>query len=196
MLDSALMEWLVRHRWEEANFEKALPAARRLTAPEVEEKWRQMGWGLLGYTLQKLGKGAEAATAYVKGLQMESRTIEVVNGALFVGEYHTAEKQYDLAIKDYEATAAIASEVGMLDVQAKAYHGLGAVSELMENWDDAARFFMSVAVLFDDPSLSAESLFRAAQAFDKLGKTKEQKQALAELAERYPDSEWQKRAGQ
>ena len=195
ILDPALLDWLVRHRWEEKAYERALPAARRLTAVDVEEKWRQMGWGLLGLTLEKLGKDKEAAMAYLKGLEMGSRTEEVVHGALFVGHYHFKEKQYDAAIKDYESTAAIASEVGMLEVQVKAYYGLGIVGEATENWEDASRYFMSVAVLFDDPMLSPESLYRAASAFEKLGRTKEQNQAIKELAERYPNSEWATKDG-
>ena len=194
LLDPSLIEWLVRHRWQNEDYGQALPAAKRLTADGVEEKWRQMGWGLLGFSLEKLGKGAEAAQAYSSGLEMESRTPEVVEGALFVGQYHMDQKQYDDATQDFEATAAIASEVGMLDIQARAYFALGEVSERKGNWEDASRFFMSVAVLFDDPKLSPHSLFRAAEAFAKHNKPKEQKQALRELAERYPTSDWAKKA--
>ena len=49
---------------------------------------------------------------------------------------------------------------------------------------------MSVAVLFDDPSLVPECLREAADAFGQLGRREDHDKALRELLERYPESKW------
>ena len=52
---------------------------------------------------------------------------------------------------------------------------------------------MSVAVLFEDPALTPECLYRAAEAFGKQGRAGERESTLAELKRRYPDSPWAKK---
>ena len=61
------------------------------------------------------------------------------------------------------------------------------------NLDGAARHFLSVAVLFDDPVLVPECLDEAAEAFAKVGRKDESDKVVKELLERYPDSEWAKK---
>ena len=51
---------------------------------------------------------------------------------------------------------------------------------------------MSVAVLFDDPQWTPQSLYRAGRLFGQLGKKAEQTSAWKELKARYPDSSFAK----
>jgi TolA-binding protein len=193
-MEPGLLEWLVRHRIEQKKYAEAIPPARRLTSLAMEDKWKNVGWGLLGLALEKNSQPDEAIVAYREGIKMESMTDEVVDGAIFVGEHLFAAKAYADAIAALEAAADYASRANRPGLQARAYYLLGQTHEAAGHLGDAARFYMSVAVLYDDPALSPECLYRAAAMFGKLGNAKEQKQALKELAERYADSEWQKKA--
>lgn len=73
-------------------------------------------------------------------------------------------------------------------MRARAYFGLAETAEAAGQFDKAARHFMSVAVLYDDPHWTPQSLYRASQLFGKLGKKAEQESTRRELLQRYPDS--------
>ena len=75
-------------------------------------------------------------------------------------------------------------------MRARSYFGLGQAAAARDRSEEAARYFMSVAVLYDDPELTPEALYRAAEAFQKLGRAGDRDKALAELRQRYPQSSW------
>ena len=77
-------------------------------------------------------------------------------------------------------------------MRARAYFGLGEAAEALGQADKAARHFLSVAVLFDDPEWTPHSLFRAGRLYDGLGKQKERDSAWRELRARYAESSFAK----
>ena len=58
----------------------------------------------------------------------------------------------------------------------------------------AAKYFMSVALLFNARELVPEALYRAGMLYNKTGNTTAATQALAELQADYADSPWAKKA--
>ncbi len=96
--------------------------------------------------------------------------------------------RHEKAEARYAAAAQSATGEESLDLRARAYFGLGEVAEAAGQPDQAARHFMSVAVLFDDPEWTPNSLFRAGQLFGRIDKKPEQASAWKELRERYPES--------
>ena len=96
------------------------------------------------------------------------------------------------AAERYAAAAEAASGDDALDLRARAYFGLGESAEAAGQAEKAARHFLSVAVLFDDPEWTPHSLFRAGQLFDQLGQPAERDSAWRELRQRYPDSSFAK----
>ena len=83
-------------------------------------------------------------------------------------------------------TSASAAGDDAVDLRARAYFGLGESAEALGQADKAARHFLSVAVLFDDPVVTPEALRLAADSLRKLGRAAEADKALAELKTRYP----------
>ncbi len=63
---------------------------------------------------------------------------------------------------------------------------LGDLHVGMKQYHDAGRYYMSVAVLYDDPNITPEALDRAAAAFDACGRTGDAVQARRELDKRFP----------
>ena len=96
--------------------------------------------------------------------------------------------RFEKAAERFAAAAQAATGEESLDVRARAYFGLGEAAEAAGQPDKAARHFMSVAVLFDDPEWTPHSLFRAGQLFGQAGKKSEQAGAWSELKARYPES--------
>jgi len=64
---------------------------------------------------------------------------------------------------------------------------LGDLYVGLKQYRDAGRFYMSVAVLYDDSKVTPEALERAASAFDACNREGDAAQARRELTQRYPD---------
>jgi TolA-binding protein len=63
---------------------------------------------------------------------------------------------------------------------------LGDLYSGMKDYRNAARYYMSVAALYDDRKVTPEALDRAAAAFDACGRTGDATQARRELDQRFP----------
>jgi TolA-binding protein len=95
-----------------------------------------------------------------------------------------AEKNFNEALKFDEET-----EVG-----ARARYEIASLKLRAGDTLEAAKAFMLVAILFDDPKYSPLSLYKAGECFQKAGKIEDGKKAFEELKSKYPQSEWAKKA--
>lgn len=59
-----------------------------------------------------------------------------------------------------------------------------------KDYAEAAKAFMLVAILYDDPKYSSLSLYKAGECFERVGKIDEANKAFEELSTRYPKSIW------
>lgn len=105
-----------------------------------------------------------------------------------LGEYSLASNNLVLAEENFSKAASLAGDFSMLAVRANAYAGLGRTAEAKEDYDSAARYYMSVAILYHDDDLVPGCLAGAVRSFKKLGQDEEAEKAAAELNEQYPDS--------
>ncbi len=160
-----------------------------LSAPPV----RQLVLHSIGSALLKQNQKDEAMKYYRQVLELDLVSREAADAANQWGRYALDRKELDFAAEFFRKGGDLASTLGMLDLQAGSYYGLGRVAELKQEDAEASRLYMGVAVLFDDPQVSPESLYRASMAFGREGQSKEASQAARELLERYPDSEWSKK---
>ncbi len=184
----ALLDWLTRWNLENEQPDEAVISAGYLVESAPSEGWKQVGGYLLGSAYEMAGKGKKAATAYRQSASAKAGTREGVEARLALGRLSAADGDAGDALGWYEqAGEAAAEEDGWLDLRARAYVGLGEAYAAQKKWDDAARHFMSVGVLFDDPELTPLALYRAALAFEALDRKEEYVSVLRELSERYPD---------
>ena len=184
----ALVEWVVKRRFDQGQYDRALKAATALAEFSREASWRQIGWHWAGACQSQLGNDSAALGSHEKAVEQKAATREGTESLLLLAGLELKAGQYGKAEERYAAAAQAASGDDALDVRARAYFGLGEVAEAAGRPDMAARHFMSVAVLFDDPEWTPNSLFRAGQMFGKAGKKAEQASAWDELKRRYPDS--------
>ena len=184
----ALVEWVVRRHFDQGQYDRALKAASALAGAAREASWRQIGWYWAGICQSQMGHDEAALEAHGKAVSQEASTREGTESLLLLAALELKAGRFAKAEERYSAAAQAASGEEALDVRARAYFGLGEVAEAAGQPDKAARHFMSVAVLFDDPEWTPNSLFRAGQMFGKAGKNAEQASAWEELKRRYPDS--------
>ena len=62
--------------------------------------------------------------------------------------------------------------------------------------EGAAKAFMLVAILFDDPKYIPPALYKAGECFLSIHRPEDAEKAFAELRNRYPESEWAQKAAQ
>ncbi|HOW96329.1 MAG TPA: tetratricopeptide repeat protein [Kiritimatiellia bacterium] len=188
----AMLEWLADLQLRHEAPADALKAAQALADQAGTPEWKQIGWYWVGRSREAAGEQDRALEAYARALDQEARTLEAAESALRLGDLRLATGDAALAETAYQAAAERATEPEAMSLRARSYFGLGRAAAARENWEDAARFYMSVAVLYDDPELAPRSLHEAAAAFDRLGRGEDRQKAVDELTARYPDSEWAK----
>lgn len=189
-----LLEWLAEYRYSQKKYEDATLAARLLAAEAQENAWQQIGWCIVGRCELADGHKGEAVEAYNKALAIPIASRFAAESALRLGELAQADGDFDAAQRYFQRAGELSSSDELLAVRASAYAGLARVFRALGKDDEASKHFMGVAILFDDPALVSECLYEAAQAFGRLGKENLRKKSLKELADRYPDSEWAKKA--
>ena len=184
----ALVEWLVRRRFDQGQNERALEAATVLAENAREASWRQIGWYWAGMSQSQLGNAKAALPLFEKAVAEKAATREGAEAQLLLAALELKAGQYDQAAARYAAAAEAASGDDALELRARAYFGLGEAAEAAGQPEKAARHFLSVAVLFEHPEWTPHSLYRAGKLFGQLGKQAEQASAWKELKERYPES--------
>ncbi|MBU0678787.1 MAG: tetratricopeptide repeat protein [Verrucomicrobia bacterium] len=186
----SLLEWLARHRLEQGRLEGACKAASVLVKQGDSEAWKQIGWYLQGLAQAQLGLKDKAVAAFESAMKADANTREGSAAALELGVIYRKSHDYEKSVAALTTAGETASEPDLADIRARSYYNLGLVALEEEAWEEAARYFMSVGILFDDPELTPECLARAAECFAKINKPESRDAALDELKKRYPGSKW------
>lgn len=188
-----LLEWLAEH-----HLGKGLPAvaevsARLLTQRAGTDAWRQRGWFLVGRATLAQNRPKEAEEAFQRVLALPGDTEARAQSALELGHLALSAGALPEARKRYEEAAQMAADDAMIPLRARSYIGIARVLKQQGDAAGAARYFLSVAVLFDDPDCVPECLYEAGELFGQLNQREERDRAFRELAERYPDSFWNRK---
>jgi tetratricopeptide (TPR) repeat protein len=174
---------LERKRPDEAD-----AAARRLIAVQEGDaaSWQTLGWYLIGRVHALRGEGEQALAAFEQVAASTVAGREPVEALVWAGDLHLESGRAEEARKRYETAVERSNGANLGDLRVRALFGLGRVAQAAEAWEDAVRYYQSVALLFDDPVFSPRALQLAADGLKKLGREEEAKKTLQELAERYP----------
>jgi cellulose synthase operon protein C len=186
----ALVEWAARHHFDQGDPARGERAARALADHAEEAAWRQIGWFWVGNNLREMDKEAEAAAAYEKAVAEPASTREGAEAQLLLAGLDVKAGRFESGAKRYASAAAVADDGDSLDLRVRAYFGMGEAAEAMGQLDAAARHYMSVAILFDDPEWSPRALYGAGELLGRQGKAEQQMAAWNELRSRYPESSY------
>ena len=141
---------------------------------------------LLARSRLKLDKwdGALAAAGHYLEASATLEPAARAEGLLAEGEAQLGLQNYDAAQKASEDMLELQPE-GTLNARARML--AGRVASARGQYADAAKSFMSVSVLYDDPEITPMALAQAAEAFTKAGEPDESAKATEELKTRFPD---------
>jgi len=192
----ALLEWLCEYRLGRKDLPEAVQAARALIELNDEPGWRQIGWCLLGRGVLAQGNNDAAKTAFEKSLGAKAATRFASEAALRLGEIAAGANKFADSEGYFKQAAGLASDDAQLGVRVRAYAGLARCAKATKDLANAARYFMIVSILYDDPELVPECLYEAAEALRAQGKEKEAAKVIEELKKRYPASKWTRKTGQ
>jgi len=106
-------------------------------------------------------------------------------GLMAYGRALQGQRKYDQAVDVVEEAMLLQPE-GEYNAEARMLNGEILLSSGQP--EKAARLFMTVAVLHNDPELTPKALAEAHLAFQKAGNVLESRKALRELIERFPES--------
>ena len=187
-----LVEWLVRHRFDQGAFSAARQAGAVLGESAREPSWRQIGWYWAGAAESQLGEDAQAMTYFEKAVAEKAQTREGAEAQLLLAGLELKAGQVAQAAARFAAAAEAAGTEETLGLRVRAYFGLGEAAAAAGQPEKAARHFRSVAVLFDDPEWTPQSLYRAGLLYGQIGHRAEQADAWRELKQRYPESSFAK----
>jgi TolA-binding protein len=179
-----VLEWLGIEYYNEKNFEAAekyLSALRKIDNPgSIKPDFLFY----LGDAATKLKKLPEAEDAFGKYLQTAKDPAGTAKVLLALGAVKISAHKPDDAQKIAEEIMALQPE-GRVNAEARLL--AGEVQLERRNFDDAAKAFKGVALLYDDPAITPRALDKAALAFRQAGKTEEADRLSRELRERYPN---------
>jgi TolA-binding protein len=181
-LPAEITLWLASQMVEEGNYAKAEALLLPLTsnpATLTPDAWMQLGESQI-----RLGKFADARLAVDKFLAT-ARDPATRARALM------ASARIQLGLKAPAQAAPIIEEVLLLQPEgrpnAEARILQGDILLAQGNLDAAARAYMTVAVLLEDPEITPRALAKAADAYQRANNRFEAEKALAELRKKYPD---------
>jgi len=129
---------------------------------------------------------AKAVESIKKYLELTEEPIRKSQAMLLLSEAQLAAGQ----LAEARATAETVLEnqpQGRLNAEARIR--LGEIAMANKSYDDAAKSFLSVAVLYEDVRLTPKALDSAIQAFEQVGNSAEIERLQKELRQRYPDYE-------
>lgn len=118
--------------------------------------------------------GPYAAQAYL-GMGL---TAEATHAAASAEKYFGEALRFDQEVK----------------VGARARLEMANIRFAAKDYKEAAKAYMLVAILYDDPRETPEALYRAAECFLRVNQIDDAQKAFAELASRYPKSVWARKA--
>lgn len=181
-IPSDVLSWLGAQEFEAKDFaaaERHLAVAAESKTNKTPETWLMLARAQLN--LQKWDGAIESSRKYLEGAGGEPAPRAV--GLLVQAEAQLGAAKYDDAQKSADETMRLQPE-GALNGKARLL--AGRVQFARGEYEAAAKSFMSVAVLYDDPDITPEALRQAAASFEKAGKPAEAVKASGELKSRFP----------
>ncbi len=182
--------WLGGYLSERKDYAGAARVYDWLMSKELDESFAAEALYRSGECSRLTGAGGKARKSFERLARDYPDSGLLPHAHLGLGRVYVAEGLHRKAIPHYEKALAMAEPGEAVEV----HFLLGEAHREVGDAIEAARAFMRLAILFDDPEFSPRALWEAGLAWEKAGRPAEMKRAFSELSERYPGSTWAGRA--
>ncbi|HKP03166.1 MAG TPA: tetratricopeptide repeat protein [Chthoniobacterales bacterium] len=183
-IPAEILEWLGLEYYNEKNYAAAEKYLNLLGQSESLGNVKPDFWFYLADAETKLKNVAQAEAAYEKYLQVATDPAAKAKTLLALGATKIAAHKPDDAQKIAEEIMRLQPE-GRVNAEARLL--AGDVQVERQNFDEAGKAFMGVALLYDDPAVTPRALQKAAFAYEKAGRKEEADRVAKQLREKYPD---------
>ena len=183
------LAWLSEFQFSRKQYASARDAAKELASRKTTKEWIQAGNALTGRAHAALSETNAAIEAFRLAADSPARTKYSSEAALRLGELLVGKGDANSLAEasDYFGEAvARASSPELAAIRAKAYYALADCTARRGQKEAAARYYMAVALLFDDKDIVPKALEMAEKLYGELGFTREAAAAKAERETRYP----------
>ena len=183
-IPAEIVEWLGLQYYNDKNFAAAAKYLTLLGKSDNLGNVKPDFWFYLADAETKLKNFAGAEAAYEKYLQVATDPAAKAKTLLALGAAKISAHKPDEAQKIAEEIMSLQPE-GRVNAEARLL--AGDVQMERQNFDEAGKAFMGVALLYDDPAITPRALQKAAFAYQKAGKKEEADRVAKQLHEKYPD---------
>ena len=175
--------WLAQGHFDDKKYAKA----EKLLLPLVQNPATvpPAAWILISETRLALARYDEASQAADKAIASTQNPSAQARGFLAKASAEIALRRAASARQAVDQALFLQPE-GKLNAEARL--ASGEVFFMEQDYESAARAFMAVSILLDDPKLTPKALRRAADAYRRAFKDAEADKAMKELLERFPGS--------
>jgi TolA-binding protein len=176
--------WLGSEFYSENSFEQAVKYFGLMTKNMEPNKVDKGIWFNYAKSLNDLKNYQEAAVAINHYLEQATDPADRAQGFLVLSNTQLGAKDLDPATKSAEQALSLQPE-GRLNAEARM--AIGDIESARGNYENAARSYMSVALLYEDPEVTPRALEHAYAAFQKAGNQPQATKTLSELKARFPN---------
>jgi TolA-binding protein len=176
--------WLGSEFFNDNNSAQAAKYLRLVTADADPAKIDKSIWLIYAKSLIDLKNYQDATSAVTHYLEQATEPAERAQGFLVFTSAQLGAKDLDGATKSAEQALTLQPE-GRMNAEARML--VGDIESARGNYENAARSYMSVALLYEDPDVTPRALEHAYEAFQKAGNEPQATKTLSELKTRYPN---------
>jgi TolA-binding protein len=176
--------WLGSEFYNEANFDQAAKYLGLMTKNMEPDKVDKGIWLNYAKSLEALKNYQDANSAVNHYLEQATDSADRAQGFLVLSSAQLGAKDLDPATKSAQQALELQPE-GRLNAEARML--IGDIESARGNYENAARSYLSVALLYEDPDVTPRALQHAYEAFQKAGNEPQATKTLSELKSRYPN---------
>jgi TolA-binding protein len=176
--------WLGSEFYNENNFDQAAKYFGLMTKNMEPAKVDRGIWLEYAKSLNDLKSYQDASSAVNHYLEQATDPPDRSQGFLVLGSALLGIKDFDQATKSAEQALSLQPE-GRFNAEARML--IGDIESARGNYENAARSYMSVALLYEDPEVTPRALQHAYEAFQKAGNEPQATKTLSELKTRFPN---------
>jgi TolA-binding protein len=175
--------WVGGQFYNARNFAGAAKYLGLLAKSDERSKLDSATWLMLGRAEIEQKQFSDAIEAIDAYLAATTDPADRAQGFLALGRAQLGAIQADAATKSAEQAMTLQPE-GRLNADARML--IGDIDASKGDYENAAKSYLSVAVLYEDPEVTPHALDAAYRAFQKAGNQDQASKTLSELKNRYP----------
>jgi len=176
--------WLGSEFYNDNSFAPAAKYFGLMTKNTEPDKVDKGIWLNYAKSLNDLKEYQDANAAISHYLELATDPADRAQGFLVLSSAQIGSKDLDGANKSAEQALSLQPE-GRLNAEARML--IGDVASARGNFENAARSYLSVALLYEDPEVTPRALEHAYEAFQKAGNEPQATKTLSELKSRFPN---------